>query len=682
MKFSMLFHAHQPPDNYDFVFREAVERSYGPFLGLLEALPDVRVSAHFSGSLLEWLESHDPAVIRRLQALVARGQVEMVAAGIQEPVLALLPPRDRAHQVLAHRATLRRLFGVDATVGWLTERVWTPEIAGDLAAAGIRAVPLDEGHFVAAGIPLEELVGPFTTEWLGRPLTLVPALDAIRASVPWSPVREVLGEVRTMTARGEVRLLTFADDLEKFGLWPGTFRSVWERGWLSAFFEGLLASPGVELVPLGEALATEPPGPRVYLPDGSYPEMLAWSMTPPSQRALAAARGRLQARRLWTAIAPFVHPGLYFQFLAKYPEANYFHKRMLDVSDRVARVHPPASVARNLDDPPEAVRQLWRAQANCPYWHGWFGGTYLPVLRQQVFRSLLRAERALEASGERRRLLRVFDLDADGRDEALVTTEAMVVGVAPADGGAIVEWSDRRQAVNLADTIARRAEVYHDADAPPYPNDPGRRGILCDRFLAAGPLPARRSEIEDRGDFVGSEYRMSARTVQNHARIVLDREGSAPGGRVHVEKTLTVPDGGGAGGAAVQARYRLTGVSGLVDARFGIEANFGVCFAHDFGGRVTAGGRTFDARRGGAVRAATRLDLTVDEPNIGASIETDRAADIDVRPLTTVSGSEHGLERIQQAVTCLLTWPVRLAPGERFEVTVDLALADAPGASP
>lgn len=670
----MLVHAHQPPDNYDFVFREAVERSYGPFLDLLEAMPSVRVSAHFSGSLLEWLERHDPAFIGRLRALVADGRVELVTAGLQEPVLALLPPRDRAHQVLAHRAYLRRLFGVDATLAWLTERVWTPEIAADLADAGIRAVTLDEGHFVAAGVPREELVGPFTTEWLGRPLTVVPASDALRASIPWSPAREAVRAIRATAARGEVRLLTFADDLEKFGMWPGTFRSVWERGWLRAFFEGLLASPDVALLPLGQALATEPPGPRVYLPDGSYPEMLAWSMTPRSQRALAAARGRLEARRLWTGIAPFVHAGLYFQFLAKYPEANYFHKRMLDVSDRVARVHPPRAVARGLDDPPEAVRQLWRAQANCPYWHGWFGGTYLPVLRQQVFRALLRAECALEAAGERRRLLRVFDLDADGHDEALVTTEAMVVSVAPADGGAIVEWSDRRQAVNLADTIARRAEGYHDAEAPPYPSDPGRRGILCDRFLPPGPPPARRAEVDDRGDFVGGEYRMSARTTQGHARIVLDREGVAPGGRVHVEKALAIA----ADGARVQARYRLTGVSGLVDARFGIESNFGVCFAHDFGGNVTAGGRTFDLRRGGAVRGATRLDLAVDEPPVGASIETTRAADIDMRPLTTVSGSERGLERIQQAVTCLLTWPVRLAPGERFEVTLNLALADAP----
>lgn len=96
VKFAVVVHAHQPPDNYDSVFQEALERSYAPFFGLLESMPDVRVSAHFSGSLLEWLEHHAPTFIRQFRRLVERGQVELVAAGLQEPVLALLPEHDRA----------------------------------------------------------------------------------------------------------------------------------------------------------------------------------------------------------------------------------------------------------------------------------------------------------------------------------------------------------------------------------------------------------------------------------------------------------------------------------------------------------------------------------------------------------------------------------------------------------
>jgi len=33
----------------------------------------------------------------------------------------------------------------------------------------------------------------------------------------------------------------------------------------------------------------------------------------------------------------------------------------------------------------ESRDHLWRAQCNCPYWHGVFGGLYLPHLRAAVY---------------------------------------------------------------------------------------------------------------------------------------------------------------------------------------------------------------------------------------------------------------------------------------------------------
>ena len=35
---------------------------------------------------------------------------------------------------------------------------------------------------------------------------------------------------------------------------------------------------------------------------------------------------------------------------------------------------------------------LWAGQCNCAYWHGVFGGLYLPHLRQALYRELLSAE--------------------------------------------------------------------------------------------------------------------------------------------------------------------------------------------------------------------------------------------------------------------------------------------------
>lgn len=689
-RFSFVVHGHQPPGNFDSVFRRAVAQCYGPFFDVLEEFPDVRVSVHFSGSLLEWLEQHDPSVIEAMRRLVGRGQVEPVAAGLYEPVLALLPQRDRVAQLRAHRALLRRLFGVDPHVGWLTERIWMQELAATLHDGGIEVVSLDDLHFLSAGVPHEELTGPFRTEYQGKPLTVVPALEEFRMSIPWRPVDEVIGRLRVHAAAG-VPLIVFADDIEKLGLWPGTFESVHRRGWLRQFFEALSNLGEVETAPLGEATAALPPGPRVYLPDGSYPEMLRWSLPPAAQRRAVASQQRLERANLWDEVRPQLRSGTYFQFLAKYPESNHLHKRMLDVSARVGRKYS----ARAAEGLPPAVRQLYRAQANCAYWHGLFGGTYLPFLRQSLFGSLLRAERALEEAGEAPAPLRVFDLDADGIDEALIAGSTLTACIAPGDGGAVVELSDRQRAINIVDTLARRPEAYHgEGDAAPYPYDRGRRGCFVDRFLASKAPPPRSLPVVDAGSFSGFPYEMRARVSarpnplplegegggggKNAAsaksiEAVLTRQAEAPGGVVRIEKTITYTGGDS---STLTAAYRLTGIEGTIDGRFGIEHNLAVFFDERPEGTVALGGKEFALRRGAAARRASEVTVRLTGPSEGVVIHMDvgSPADIDVRPIATVSQSEGDYEEIAQSLACLFTWPLHLVAGDTIEVTASLTL--------
>src|SRR5207247_2142364 len=131
----------------------------------------------------------------------------------------LLPQRDRVGQLRGHRSQLRRLLGADTRTGWLTERVWEPSLATDLADGGIGVVPLDDRHFLSAGLTREELGEPFVTEYLGKPLVLAPAAESLRQAIPWRSVRQCVALIRRMAASG-VALAVFGDDMEKFGLWP------------------------------------------------------------------------------------------------------------------------------------------------------------------------------------------------------------------------------------------------------------------------------------------------------------------------------------------------------------------------------------------------------------------------------------------------------------------------------
>ena len=53
---ALLIHSHQPVGNFDHVIEDAYQKSYRPFVETLDAHPKVRMSLHFSGVLLEWLE--------------------------------------------------------------------------------------------------------------------------------------------------------------------------------------------------------------------------------------------------------------------------------------------------------------------------------------------------------------------------------------------------------------------------------------------------------------------------------------------------------------------------------------------------------------------------------------------------------------------------------------------------
>ena len=99
VKFAFAIHNHQPVGNFEHVFEHAFSNSYLPFLETLERHPRFKIGLHFSGILLEWIKKHHPQVFDKLRALIQRGQVEMLTGGFYEPILAVIPDRDKIGQI-------------------------------------------------------------------------------------------------------------------------------------------------------------------------------------------------------------------------------------------------------------------------------------------------------------------------------------------------------------------------------------------------------------------------------------------------------------------------------------------------------------------------------------------------------------------------------------------------------
>ena len=129
---------------------------------------------------------------------------------------------------------VRRRFGVDARGLWLTERVWEPELAADLADAGVRYALVDDRHFLVTGFTADQLHAPFWTESDGKRVALFPIDERLRYLIPFRPPEETADYLRELRGAGH-RLAVLADDGEKFGGWPGTKEWVYGKGWLDRF---------------------------------------------------------------------------------------------------------------------------------------------------------------------------------------------------------------------------------------------------------------------------------------------------------------------------------------------------------------------------------------------------------------------------------------------------------------
>ncbi|NLK51549.1 MAG: DUF1925 domain-containing protein, partial [Syntrophomonadaceae bacterium] len=434
-RINLLFgiHCHQPVGNFDFVFEQVYQQSYLPFMEVLAQHPQVKMTLHYTGGLLEWLEEHHPEWFELLRSLVQSGQVELLGGGFYEPILAVIPEADRRGQLGLLSEYLAARFSHNPQGMWLAERVWDSSIVPSLVQSGIKYVLVDDFHFICAGRDSQELYGYYLTEEEGYSLGLFPIDARLRYLTPFQPVEQTLEYLAKIADETGTRCAIVMDDGEKYGSWPDTYNWVYREGWLEQFFSALEANrEWIKTVTFSEAMNTFPPQGRIYLPTASYFEMGQWSL--PSQKAvdLGKIHRELENAGNLEEIRPFLRGGIWKNFFVKYPESNRMHKKMLYLTQQIKKL--PQWEERDA-----AQRLIYKAQTNDAYWHGVFGGLYLPHLRQAVYRNLIQAERCLDAARlreERRSGVRAnglvrwetVDYDLDGFKEILVSTPFYTCG--------------------------------------------------------------------------------------------------------------------------------------------------------------------------------------------------------------------------------------------------------------
>ena len=347
----LCIHNHQPVGNLPGVFAHAYKQAYEPFLDVAERFGDIKFVLHNTGPLLEWYEENAPDYISRVRELVARKQVEVLTGGFYEPILAAIPERDALGQIRRMTDYTERAFGVRPRGMWLAERVWEPHIARTAARAGVEYLPVDDYAFRLSGLSDEELVGYFITEDQGADLKVFPISKALRYTMPFESPETTVAHLHLVAERGPGLCVVFGDDGEKFGVWPGTHRHVYDEGWLERFLEALTDnSDWITTSTFSEFAAQEPARGRVYLPTSSYPEMMEWALPTNSRRHYERLMDDLRQRDALEEWGPFVSGGIWRGFISKYDESNTLTRKMIRVSEKLARMERTIASLRETDE--------------------------------------------------------------------------------------------------------------------------------------------------------------------------------------------------------------------------------------------------------------------------------------------------------------------------------------------
>lgn len=714
LRLILALHNHQPVGNFDGVFEQSYQESYRPFLDVIADYPEIPFSLHTSGSLLEWLEQRHPEYIERVRGLVERGQTEIIGGAFYEPILANIPRRDRIGQIQLYTQHLERLFATSVRGMWMPERVWEQSFAGDLTAAGIQYTILDDHHFRSAGMSQEQLFGYHVTEDEGRLLAVLPGSERLRYLIPFRTPEETIEYLRGIAESCEDAVVIFGDDGEKFGTWPDTHKHVYEDGWLRRFLDVLREnSSWLHVTTPKEALANVRPQGLFYLPDASYREMTEWVLDSDAQQDLHRL-AHIEGDDNWKRLLQFARGGFWRNFRVKYPESNEMYTRMLEISTRLAQAEQHGNY--DTDQLLQIRQHLYRGQCNCSYWHGAFGGLYLPHLRNAVYDSLIAADNQLEQlTREADKWVDVTtgDYNLDTQDEVRLSNQRMAAYFSPSVGGHLYEWDIRDCRVNLLATLNRRKEPYHQkvlehaerlrqggGDAQDevasihdivrfkQPDldrkiayDRWPRKSLVDHFLQ----PDLSGESFRQGDGVLSAFstaRYDASVQRNDDEIILEMScrGQVSVHDVTVRK-IVIMSRRQPGELLIQ--YQLDGLPPEVPMHFGAEFNFatmpGGASDRYFYGATGEQLGTLDA----AIdqQDASRLGLVDEWQGLDVSLEWTQSGGVWAHPIETISQSESGFELVHQSVSVTPHWHFA-APAEGpwcvdLRLTVNTSLAQA-----
>ena len=685
VQFIFGIHLHQPVGNFDWVFEDSFQKSYKPFIETLKRYPSIAIVIHISGSLLEWLEGNHPEYLDDLAKLVTERDIEILSAGFYEPILAVIPDHDKIGQIKKLNKYIKNRFNYDAKGIWLTERVWEPHLAKQISKAGIDYIAVDDFHFLSAGKQIDDLDGFFTTDEQEARLGIFPISQKLRYAIPFEKPSATIDYLKSVASEDGNRVIVMADDAEKFGVWPGTHDNCFgENQWLDRFFQALeVNSDWLKTTTFKEYYQSNRPKDRIYLPTVSYFEMSEWTLPASQGEQFSDLVHKFEINGEIDKNRQFLRGGMWRNFQNLYDESNWMQKRVTDLSFIFKKNKQKFAKKKRQ----EIQDNIWRAQCNCAYWHGIFGGIYLPHLRHGIYQNLIAADK--QVSKILPPFTSTFDIDNDGFEEIDLLSNKIKI-IASAQGGCIREFDILSKNFNILNTLHQEAESYHrDIKKASTQQVTGAsihnqvvakednlekylhieklpRYMLTDHFLQTRTsLKAVQGDMPEKGDFAELGFNISRK--KNN---IFTGNGTAFDIPVKIKKKLNLRNNI----LSIDIELINQGDQNL-SCLYACELNFSLLGGHTDDRYYLINNKKpikYHMDSAAIEQKVESIKIINEYDKFSVETKFNRPTRLWRHPNFTVSGSEAGFEKVYQSSVIIPNWKINLKPNENkyFELRI------------
>lgn len=493
INFPIVFHFHQPVDNFQWVIEDCYKKAYEPLIDQMLNYPDLKFTLHFSGNLLDWFCKYKPEIVDKLKQMTKKGRIEIIGGGYYEPIYAIIPDVDKIAQMEKLNNRIIDEFGLKVNGAWLSERVWEPNYPSFLRTVGLKYVIVDDNHLKSCGLEEMDTFYSYTTEDDGNIIIVFPINEEIRYLTPWKPAYLTIEYLKKSASEKGDRVIVLLSDAEKMGVWGTTHEICYVKGhtdgdnekpFIPTLFDSVSQKDWIKSLTLSEYIEKYNSKGLIYIPTSSYDKMEEWVLPTKQRIEFKKIKDQMDNHIIDTRIEPFMKGGFWRYYLIKYPESNTMHKKMLYVRKKLILIETKIKELNIRDSEIKKLLQkawdeIYKSQCNDSYWHGQFGGIYLAFLRFSVFTHIINAEntismvenllinkfkeKSIKALSKNPRIS-VLDFDFDSYNDIVMESDIFNLYLKPRLGGILFELDYKPKSYNLLNVITRWYEAYHEKE--------------------------------------------------------------------------------------------------------------------------------------------------------------------------------------------------------------------------